>query len=76
VNYQEGPIYKTSLLTNGKNVVMVLGSFTPSAEMSVRRCSLEVGVRKTKVLGILWHEKWQMYAMNEETPNCGMELCE
>lgn len=76
VNYQEGPICKTSMLTNGENVVTVLGAFTPSAKMSVERCLLEVGVRKTKVLRILWHEKWQMYAMKEESPNCGMEFCE
>lgn len=43
MNYQEGLICKTSSLTNGENVVMVLGAFTPSAEMSVRRCSLKVG---------------------------------
>jgi len=64
------------MLTNGENVVTVLGAFTPSAKMSVERCLLEVGVRKTKVLRILWHEKWQMYAMKEESPNCGMEFCE
>lgn len=76
MNYQEGLTCKTSLSTHGENFVMVLGAFTPSAKMSVRRCSLEVGVCKTKVLEILWHEKWQMYAMNEESPNCGMDFCE
>jgi hypothetical protein len=65
-----------SLLTNVENVVTVLGAFTPSAKVSVRWFPVEVGVRKTKVLRILWHEKWQMYAMNEESPNCGMEFCE